>query len=634
MHKAIKYIRKRILFSVFGIHLAAYAAWLVLDDVAGFDRMYAIAAGGCFLAILVTSALIIRSERKSEGEFAREIEQKEKVYNSLYESIPVGIMQMDRDGVLIRTNPASRSISGYSEAASVGKSLTEFIHVNHMSETMRRFQQALGGQIQTFYSVIVLNGGYPADIQVTMLPITESDGGVSGVIAIYEDITKKRQTEERIKHMAYYDDLTGLPNRRLFRDLVAEYLLSSGERSRTYVILLNVDRFKIVNGSLGQDIGDMLLLQLADRLHRNVSDHGVAARMEGDEFGILYRDVGWTVLPDELAERITRELEEPFSVQEYTLHISTSMGIAVGHEGMDETALLKNAGIALSKAKEKGKNSFEMYTPEMDEQYVSKFTLENDLRKAIQDGEFLLLYQPQFHIATGDIVGAEALIRWRHPERGLVSPGEFIPLAEETGLIVPLSEWVIREACAQNRSWQEAGLPSIPVSVNLSVRQFLQPNLTERVASILKETDLDPKYLELEVTESMTMDVEFSTAALMSLKRLGIRISIDDFGTGYSSLNYLKSFPVDKLKIDRSFVRDIMEDPNDAAIVRTIITMAHHLNQTVIAEGVETEEQLDYLRTYGCDEMQGFLYSPPVPSEQIRERLAAWKQAAANGRAE
>ncbi|MCI3925184.1 EAL domain-containing protein [Paenibacillus sp. TRM 82003] len=629
MLKALMYIKRPLLLGVFAIHLAVYAAWLFLGDFSSsVDRAFAVVQALCFLTILIVGAFTLRMERKAESKLERELAQKETMFNSLYESIPVGIALIDREGQLLRTNPASRGMTGYAERYSIGKSFTEFIHVNHLNETMRRYQLALSGQTQTFYSVLVMQGGYPADVQVTMLPIAEENGFVSGVIAIYEDITKKRQTEERIKHMAYYDDLTGLPNRRLFRDLVAEYLVSPGDRSRTFVILLNIDRFKVVNGSLGQDIGDMLLLQLADRLHRSVADHGIAARMEGDEFGILYRDSGWTLQPNELAERISRELEEPFSIQEYTLHISTSMGIAVAYAGMDETALLKNAGVALSKAKEKGKNSFEMYTPEMDEQYVSRFTLENDLRKAIQEGEFLLLYQPQFHIGTGDIVGAEALIRWRHPERGLVSPGEFIPIAEETGLIVPLSEWVIREACMQNRSWQQDGLPPIPVSVNLSVRQFLQPNLTERVASILEETGLEPKYLELEVTESMTMDVEFSTAALMSLKELGLRISIDDFGTGYSSLNYLKSFPVDKLKIDRSFVRDIMEDPNDAAIVRTIITMAHHLNQTVIAEGVETVEQLDYLRTYGCDEMQGFLYSPPVPGEQIRERLEAWKQTA------
>jgi len=597
------------------------AAWVTVDALSPFDSAFAWVSAICMSAIGAGLFWRYRSEKADEASIERKLAQKDEVFSSLFDSIPVAITLLDRTGAFVRTNPASRVITGYSENDVIGKSFTEFIHVNHLNETMRRFQQTLDGDVSTFHSVIVLHSGYPADVHVTALPIKDDKLNITGIIAIYEDITKKRQTEERIKHMAYYDDLTGLPNRRLFRDLIAEYLISAEDRTRVYVVLLNVDRFKLVNGSLGQDIGDMLLLQLADRLNRSVADFGIAARMEGDEFGILFRDHGGSVLPVDLARRINQELDEPFMIQEYTLHISTSMGIAAGSGGADESTLLKNAGIALSKAKEKGKNGYELYTPEMDELYLSKFTLENDLRKAIQDGEFVLVYQPQVHIPTFDIVGVEALIRWRHPERGLVSPGEFIPVAEETGLIVPLSEWVIREACRQNRAWQLEGLPPIPVSVNLSVRQFLQPNLTERVAAILIETNLAPEYLELEITESMTMDVEFATATLIRLKELGLRISIDDFGTGYSSLNYLKSFPVDKLKIDRSFVRDIMTDPNDAAIVRTIITMAHHLNQTVIAEGVETEEQLAYLRTYGCDELQGYLYSPPLPPEKLQERL-------------
>jgi len=616
--------RSPLSYAVPAVFFAALVVWVGSGGLDGGDIAFAFVSAGCLLLAVAAFALALRRERNAEALIERQLQQKDEVFTSLFDSIPMAITLLDRNGTFVRTNPASGNISGYAPEQLIGKSFTEFIQVNHLGETMRRFQLTLDGQVQTFHSVIVLSSGYPADIQITTLPISDMHGHVNGVIAVYEDITKKRQTEERIKHMAYYDDLTGLPNRRLFRDLIAEYVMSAGDRTRIYVVLLNVDRFKFVNGSLGQDIGDMLLLQLADRLHRSVSDHGIAARMEGDEFGVLFRDAGGSTLPADLARRINLELEEPFSVQDYTLHISTSMGIAAGHAGMDEAALLKNAGIALSKAKEKGKNSYELYTPELDELYINKFTLENDLRKAIQDGEFLLLYQPQFHIRTGRMIGTEALIRWKHPERGIIPPSEFIPLAEETGLIVPLSEWVLREACRQNRAWQREGFPALPVSVNLSVRQFLQPNLTERVAGILQEAGLAPEYLELEITESMTMDVEFATAALVKLKELGIRVSIDDFGTGYSSLNYLKNFPVDKLKIDRSFVRDIMDDPNDAAIVRTIITMAHHLNQTVIAEGVETEEQLEYLKTYGCDEMQGYLFSPPVTSDRIRERFAEW----------
>lgn len=602
--------------------LAVFFVWIAPGGRSAADYAFAGAAG---LGIGIVCLGFYRQERtvrQAAEEQERRLRRKDEAFLSLFGSAPVSISLIDRTGAFLRANPATGHMVGRSGADIAGKSFAEFVHANHIGETMRRFGKALEGEAQTFQTVLLLHDGHPADVQVTALPVRDGGDTVTGLIAICEDMTKKRRSEERIKQMAYYDDLTGLPNRRLFRDLIADDLRSSSDRSNVCVLLLNVDRFKVVNSSLGQDIGDMLLLQLADRLHRCVTDVGVAARMEGDEFGVLFRDGGGTALLGDLVRRINQELEEPFVIQEYTLHITTSMGIAAGRLGDDESQLLKNAGIALSKAKEKGKNGCEQYTPEMDEQYVSKFTLENDMRKAIHDGEFLLLYQPQVHIFTGEIVGMEALIRWRHPERGLIFPGEFIPLAEETGLIVPLSEWVFREACLQCRAWQREGLPRIPVSVNLSVRQFLQPNLTERVAAILSETGMEPSLLELEITESMTMDVEFATEALLRLKRLGLRISIDDFGTGYSSLNYLKNFPVDKLKIDRSFVSDIMDDPNDAAIVRTIITMAHHLNQTVIAEGVETEEQLAYLRTYGCDEMQGYLFSPPLAADRMRERLA------------
>jgi diguanylate cyclase (GGDEF)-like protein/PAS domain S-box-containing protein len=628
MHKRQMFFQMLTLGAVILVVLVTFLVWLSLGNHSVADIAFGWTAGVCFLTVIISLTRKNHKDRQAKQQIERMLQQKDEVFSSLFDSIPLGMKLLDCNGSIVRVNPASSNITGYSPENIIGKPFTEIIHIDHLKKTVNYFQQAMQGKVNSFHTVVILNSGYPADVHVTTLPIADDRGQVNGIIAIYEDITRKRQTEERVKHMAFYDDLTGLPNRRLFREMVGEHLSSKGDRSRIYVVLLNIDRFKFVNGSLGQDIGDMLLLQLADRLHRSISDAGSAARMEGDEFGVVYCDSGGSMMPNELAYRINQELEAPFMIQDYTLHVTTSMGIAAGYPGMDETSLMKNAGIALSKAKDKGKNSFELYTPEMDAMYISKFTLENDLRKAIQDGEFFLVYQPQFQISTGEIIGTEALVRWRHPERGLVSPGEFIPLAEETGLIVPLGEWVLRVACRQNRAWQKEGLPAIPVSVNLSVRQFLQPNLTERVSMILKETDLDPTYLELEITESMTMDVEFATAALSDLKKLGLRISIDDFGTGYSSLNYLKNFPVDKLKIDRSFVRDILDDPNDAAIVRTIITMAHHLNQTVIAEGVETEEQLSYLRTYGCDEMQGFLYSPPVLAEQIRERLHAWQQAA------
>jgi len=553
----------------------------------------------------------------------QELRKIDDIMTSLFAIFPMGLLITDEDGRLKRVNPAAGKIIGYTEDQVTGKSLAELFHENHSEEALRRYRLASEGEMQTFSSALLLQSGYPLEVMMTMMPSAGQGRKSDGVIALFEDISQNRLTEERIKHMAYYDDLTGLPNRRQFRDLIEEYLAAAEDPSQVCVVVLNINRFKQVNGSLGQDIGDMVLLQVADRIHRSVIEEGIAARLEGDEFGILFRASSGAVCTETLVERIRNALVEPFSIQEYNIHISVSMGIAVGAAGKDSPTMLRMAGIALSKAKEQGENSVAQYTHDLDDIYFWKFQLENDLRIAIQQGQFHLVYQPQYHIATGKIVGTEVLLRWRHPERGMIPPNEFIPLAEETGLIVPISEWVIREACLQNRAWQKEGLPAVPVAVNLSVRYFMQRNVAEQVAEILRETELDPSYLELEITETMMMDVEYATSALAKFKELGVRISVDDFGTGYSSLNYLKSLPVDKLKIDRTFVRDILNSSNDAAIVRTIITMGHHLNHTVIAEGVETKEQLQYLRENGCDELQGYIYSPPLSAAEIRECMAS-----------
>ncbi|WP_274364929.1 putative bifunctional diguanylate cyclase/phosphodiesterase [Paenibacillus thermotolerans] len=592
------------------------------------DRMLSllIVVFAVFAAILIVFLLLDR--KKTADKLESRLRQTDEVFSSLFDSMPMGVSVFDEQGKLLRSNPASYLITGYNPQEYYGVSFLEFLDEEHKKMGMERFLLTLQGEIQTFDLKIRNYDGFDLELHVTSVPVA-GGASINGVIVIYQDVTVKRRTEERIKHLAFYDDLTGLPNRRLFREMVSEEI-AAREQGSLYIMLLNIDRFKFVNSSLGQDIGDVLLLQLADRLQQSIAGKGAVARLEGDEFGLIVKDESGELAPEAISEAIFRQLETPFSIQKHSFHITVSIGIAEcsGTSGGDEQEFIKNAATALSKAKEKGKNHIEIFTPEMNKSLVHKFTMESELRRAIQEEQLFLLYQPQFRIDSGEMIGAEALLRWRHPERGIVPPGVFIPIAEDSGLIVPLSEWVLKEACMQNKAWQEEGYPAIPVSVNLSMRQFLQPNLTERIQAILTETGLEPQYLELEITESMTMDVEFATATLISLKKLGIRISIDDFGTGYSSLNYLKNFPVDKLKIDKSFVNDILNDPNDAAIVRTIITMAHHLKQKVIAEGVETEQQLGFLRQYECDEIQGYLMSPPVPVEKIKEFLLSWKEAA------
>lgn len=427
-----------------------------------------------------------------------------------------------------------------------------------------------------------------------------------------------RRSEDRIRQMAYYDDLTGLPNRRYFREQLEAEL--SHQRGMVALFAVDIDRFRLFNDTLGHDYGDLILLQSAERLTRCIGADDLAARMEGDEFILLLRNCERIEDIEKIAERIHQIFDSPFVYQDYRLHTTVSIGVAVHQldgEPIDADTLIKNAGIALSRAKDLSDSKYEMYTSMMDIQSLERLKLENELRRAIAEREFELYFQPQIDLSTNMMVGVEALIRWNHPEEGIVSPSKFITAAEENGLITMIGDWVLSEACKQIKLLHRAGFTNLRVSVNLSSRQFLQQDLADRVARVLQESDLEAEYLELEITEGMTMDVERSIDTLRRLNELGVRISIDDFGTGYSSLNYLKNFPIHKLKIDRSFVRDLMEDPNDAAIVSTIISMAHHLGLTVIAEGVETQEQLCYLNNNHCNEIQGYVFCPPVPRDEL-----------------
>lgn len=431
------------------------------------------------------------------------------------------------------------------------------------------------------------------------------------------------RTEDRIRHMSYYDDFTGLPNRRLFYDELSKTLAKATDSDRFIAVMfIDIDRFKLVNESLGHDYGDILLMQIAERLTRDMSENSFVARLEGDEFALYYSHLEQKEDATDIAQSIMEKMAPVFLLQEYHLHITISIGVSLyTHQDEDAEKLMKYANMALSNAKELGRNNFQFHTPAMNIRSYERLTLENDLRRAIELEEFMIFYQPQINTITGEIVGAEALLRWNHPSKGIILPSDFIPLAEENGMIVPIGDWVIYKVCEQNKKWQDKGYSPFPISVNLSIRQFLRHDLSGKIEDILTRTDLKAHYLELEITESMTMDVQHAINSLHELKRLGIGISIDDFGTGYSSLNYLKKFPINKLKIDRSFVRDIMKDPNDAAIVSTIIAMAHELDLKVIAEGVETVEQLNYLRDKNCNEVQGYLFSPPIAPESFIQHM-------------
>lgn len=431
-----------------------------------------------------------------------------------------------------------------------------------------------------------------------------------------------KQRTEQLHYLDYHDALTRLPNLALFEDRLTQSLLITQQNERKLaVMLLSIDRFKKIQDTLGHEIGLSILQEVAERLKKCVSEEETVARFEGDEFALLMPQIQDTDNVVKTFNHIRETLKSPICINGHEIFLSASAGISLfSDDGDDAQILLKNARAALSRAEEHGGNNYQFYTIDMNDRAFKRLELENQLRHALEQGEFEVFYQPKVDITTKRIIGMEALVRWNHPEFGLVSPAEFIPLAEETGLIVPIGEWVLRTACAQSKFWQDEGF-ALQVSVNLSARQ-LQQNLSGIVMRIIHETGFDPNYLELEVTESSIMkNVEYSIKVLNELKKFGIKIAIDDFGTGYSSLGYLKKLPIDTLKIDKSFIKDITTNPDDTALVMAIITLSHNLRLKVIAEGVETEEQLRFLHLVRCDQMQGYLFSKPVSSEAFGQML-------------
>jgi diguanylate cyclase (GGDEF)-like protein/PAS domain S-box-containing protein len=456
-------------------------------------------------------------------------------------------------------------------------------------------------------------------------PLVDSVGTFRGRIWYFRDITERRATEKRIQYLAYYDALTELPQRALLQDHL-ENALAGARRNGEKVALmfLDLDMFKSINDSFGHSFGDSVLKSVANRIKDCVREQDTVARVGGDEFIILLSNAEDGTAAAIAAERIANAINTTFVIQGQSLNLSCSVGVSIFPEhGADSETLIKNADVAMYCAKSDGRNKVRFFTSEMNAEAVELLTMDKNLRLALERKEFFLVYQPQIEIETGKITGLEALIRWHHPEMGLVLPGRFISIAENNGLIVPIGEWVLRTACAQARKWQDDGLCAVPVAVNVSAAQFRQEGFTSLIRRVLNETGLSPQCLELELTESLLLsnaDVVFET--LRDLKSLGLHLAIDDFGTGYSSLSYLKHLPVDKLKIDRSFIREIAVDSDDAAITTAIISMAKSLHLKVIAEGVETEAQMSFLRGHQCDEIQGYYFSKPVPADEAASILS------------
>ncbi|GLX65694.1 putative bifunctional diguanylate cyclase/phosphodiesterase [Paenibacillus glycanilyticus] len=538
------------------------------------------------------------------------------------EAVPLAIL--DRDGVIMEMNVASSNTLGYMRADLLGAPLAPLVEPGSRSSLQEMLDHALQGKSEQRNINITHRSGFPLELQIISSPMLKEDE-VIGTVIVSQDLSDRKRNIERIRYMAYYDDMTGLPNRTLFHIRMNETLAFAREHNRMIgLCYLDLDRFKLVNASFGREFGDMLLLQVAERLTSAVGEQGIVARLEGDEFVILLQDIESEEQLADWSRKLLHAIDEPFELKGFPLHITASLGAVTSLLSEDDGySLLKKADIALVKVKESGKNDSMLYSESWSNSSFERLTLQHEMYRAIQRKEFILHYQPQYDMISGMMVGVEALVRWKHPVRGMIPPGDFIPIAEESGMIVQIGDWVLEEACRQSKAWQDAGLPPMPVSVNLSIRQFVQQDLASKVASVLQKTGLKPEYLDLEITESMTMDTGHVSRCLLELTHMGIGISVDDFGTGYSSFHYLKNFPIDRLKIDRSFVRDIQQDPSDAEIVAAIIAMAHNLNIQVIAEGVENEEQMEFLRKHNCDEMQGYFWSPPVSSTAIEQMLGA-----------
>jgi len=458
-----------------------------------------------------------------------------------------------------------------------------------------------------------LKGIYMVTVQEPFLKQKQTEA------QLFEHQQQIQESEIRYKHLALHDELTGLPNRRWFMEAL-DSALNSANQSRVALLLFDIDRFKSINDTMGHKFGDSLLRAVAVKLERFSAQRGILARLGGDEFAILLPMNAGPAEIRQYGHLLMEELGAPCRIDDQEFRMSGSIGIARYPGDSDSPeAMLKHAEIAMYRAKER-RSKVEWYTSDM-EPNQEAVAMEHELRQAIERDEFVLYYQPRVAIGSQAVTGVEALIRWNHPRRGFIPPSQFIPVAEETGMIVPIGEWVLREACAQWSQWRQSGLEPPSIAVNLSSVQFNEGKLVEAIARILADSSIPPGVLVLEITESIAMDIGLAMAKINQLKALGLAIDIDDFGTGYSSLSYLKRLPIDRLKIDRSFVRDLSTDPSDAAIIASITAMAHHLNITVVAEGVETEEQLAYLKDHHCDEAQGFWFSPPVPAQAFAEYM-------------
>ncbi|HEY3378959.1 MAG TPA: EAL domain-containing protein [Armatimonadota bacterium] len=554
----------------------------------------------------------------------KENEDQLRLVAKIIDNTVEGVTITDANATILSVNPAFTEITGYTAEEAIGQNpriIRSDRHDDAFYQAMWRSLIEKGQWHGEIWNRRKSGEAYPE--WLTISSIQDEHGNTTHYVAVFHDITETKQNEAQIHYQAYHDALTGLPNRQLFNDRLA-LSLAHAQRNQECVAIffLDLDRFKTINDTLGHIVGDRLLQAVAKRLTKCVRQDDTVARLGGDEFTVLLGNIKFPEDVTKITQKILTNFQMAFMVDGRELFATPSIGVSVyPTDGDTADTLMKNADTALYRAKDKGRNNYQLYTPAMNARAVERLEMETDLRRAVEREEFLLHYQARVSLATETVQSLEALIRWQHPERGLTPPADFIALAEETGLIVPIGDWVLRTACAQQRAWLDAGLPPTRVAVNLSARQFQRTDLVATIDDALRHSGLAPHYLELEITESVAMEHgEQSLAMLRDLHALGVHLSIDDFGTGFSSLGYLKKFPVHALKIDQSFVRDIPDDQDDAAIAAAVIALAHTLNLQVVAEGVENAAQLAFMREHHCDDIQGFYFSEPVPAEEFARR--------------
>lgn len=559
-------------------------------------------------------------------QYKRYEEKVNKIAKAL-ENCTEAIFITDVQNQIVLVNRAFTQITGYSERDVLGRSSATIIrsekHSAEFYKAMWASVNAVGHWEGEIWNQRKNGDVFPEWLHITVIR-DEIEQKITHYLAIFSDITQRKQAEQRLSYLAYYDSLTGLPNRALFDDRLTRAIQHAHlHQSLVAVMFLDLDRFKYVNDTWGHAIGDLLLKAVAKRLTEVVEKTDTVARFGGDDFTVVLESVANTEDVALVAQKILDAILSPFNLGGRETFITTSIGISLyPTDGSDADTLLKNADVAMYRAKEGGKNNYQFFTAQMNTWVHQRLLLENQLRYALERDELVLYFQPQMHLASGHIVGAEVLLRWQHPELGLVPPHVFIPLAEETGLVVAIGEWVLHRTCVRHQHWCSSGKPILRMAVNLSLRQFQQRQLIKQIVRVLDETSMDPTLLELELTESILMqNADNTIKTLHSIKDMGIQLAVDDFGTGYSSLSYLKRFPIDVLKIDKSFIHDIPTNQEDMAITRAIVAMARSLRLSVIAEGVENKSQLIFLKSLKCDEVQGFLIAPPLPEHEFLELL-------------